>query len=815
MSAKAKSKLTPEQQKATMTRVLQKIKPYGFFVVCSLIVAAVSVAAQLYIPILCGNAIDMMLGKGAVDFAGVLRIIYEIIVVAVVAAFAQWLLSVCNNRITFAVSRDLRNAAMRKIQTLPLSYLDSHPSGDIVSRMVADVDTFADGLLMGFTQLFSGVLTILGTLLFMLQQNVPITLVVVCITPLSLVVASFLAKRSYKYFQSQSTVRGEQTALVNEMIEGQKVVQAFGHEAQSLEAFDEVNGRLQNVSLKAIFFSSMTNPATRFVNNIVYAGVGLVGAIYAVAGGITIGQLSIFLNYANQYTKPFNEISGVVTELQNALACAARVFELLDAEDQTPEAENAAKLVPDGHVQIEDVSFRYLPDRPLIEGLSLDVKPGQRIAIVGPTGCGKTTLINLLMRFYDVNSGSIKVSGTDIRDVTRASLRGSYGMVLQDTWLRAGTVRENIAYGKPDASLDEVVAAAKAAHADSFIRRLPEGYDTVIAEDGGNISQGQKQLLCIARVMLCLPPMLILDEATSSIDTRMELKIQNAFAQLMRGRTSFVVAHRLSTIENADCILVMNAGEPIELKEGESRQVADVFGVKVIQDSTGGLRFEDREGAEEEIGKSSVIVPEKGEYFVILSDGTKVWINSDSELEFPNRFGEDIREVKLKGEAYFEVTSDSRKPFYVLAGETKVHVLGTAFNVSAYREDRQTEVALLRGKVSFDVKDKVYVLVPGEIATLNRESGETIVRKGDVAAIVDWKAGRFNFEDMSLEELTVKLSRWYGVTFVFSDEAVKKLRFSGAMTKYRTLDYVLDMISKTTDVTFSLKENRVTVSSKK
>ena len=492
MSAKAKSKLTPEQQKATMTRVLQKIKPYGFFVVCSLIVAAVSVAAQLYIPILCGSAIDMMLGKGAVDFAGVLRIIYEIIVVAVVAAFAQWLLSVCNNRITFAVSRDLRNAAMRKIQTLPLSYLDSHPSGDIVSRMVADVDTFADGLLMGFTQLFSGVLTILGTLLFMLQQNVPITLVVVCITPLSLVVASFLAKRSYKYFQSQSTVRGEQTALVNEMIEGQKVVQAFGHEAQSLEAFDEVNGRLQNVSLKAIFFSSMTNPATRFVNNIVYAGVGLVGAIYAVAGGITIGQLSIFLNYANQYTKPFNEISGVVTELQNALACAARVFELLDAEDQTPEAENAAKLVPDGHVQIEDVSFRYLPDRPLIEGLSLDVKPGQRIAIVGPTGCGKTTLINLLMRFYDVNGGSIKVSGTDIRDVTRASLRGSYGMVLQDTWLRAGTVRENIAYGKPDAPLDEVVAAAKAAHADSFIRRLPEGYDTVIAEDGGKVAAFEK-----------------------------------------------------------------------------------------------------------------------------------------------------------------------------------------------------------------------------------------------------------------------------------------------------------------------------------
>ena len=564
MSAKAKSSLTPEQRKATLRRVLEKIRPYRFFVGCSLIVAAVSVAAQLYIPILCGSAIDLMLGKGRVDFAGVMQIILQIVAVAILAAFAQWLLSVCNNRITFSVSRDLRNAALRKIQTLPLSYLDSHPSGDIVSRMIADVDTFADGLLMGFTQLFSGLLTIFGTLLFMLWENVPITLVVVCITPLSLVVASFLAKRSYKYFQGQSTVRGEQTALVNEMIEGQKVVQAFGHEAESLASFDEVNTRLQDVSLKAIFFSSMTNPATRFVNNIVYAGVGLVGAIYAVAGGITIGQLSIFLNYANQYTKPFNEISGVVTELQNALACAARVFELLDAEDQTPEAENAAKLVPDGHVQIEDVSFRYLPDRPLIEGLSLDVKPGQRIAIVGPTGCGKTTLINLLMRFYDVNGGSIKVSGTDIRDVTRASLRGSYGMVLQDTWLRAGTVRENIAYGKPDAPLDEVVAAAKAAHADSFIRRLPEGYDTVIAEDGGNISQGQKQLLCIARVMLCLPPMLILDEATSSIDTRTEVRIQAAFARMMQGRTSFIVAHRLSTIREADVILVMKDGHIVE-----------------------------------------------------------------------------------------------------------------------------------------------------------------------------------------------------------------------------------------------------------
>ena len=589
MSAKAKAKLTPEQRKATLTRVLHKIRPYSLFVVCSLIVAAVSVAAQLYIPILCGDAIDLMLGKGNVDFAGVGRIIVEVLVVAVVAAFAQWLLSVCNNRITFSVSRDLRNEALRKIQTLPLSYLDSHPSGDIVSRMVADVDTFADGLLMGFTQLFSGVLTILGTLLFMLSENVVITLVVVCITPLSLLVASFLAKRSYKYFQGQSSVRGEQTALVNEMIEGQKVVQAFGHEAESLDAFDEVNGRLQDVSLKAIFFSSMTNPATRFVNNIVYAGVGLVGALYAVRGGITIGQLSVFLNYANQYTKPFNEISGVVTELQNALACAARVFELLDADDQIPEAENAAVLQPDGHVQLEDVSFRYLPDRPLIEGLSLDVKPGQRIAIVGPPGGGKTTLINLLMRFYDVNGGAIKVSGTDIRSVTRASLRGSYGMVLQDTWLRAGTVRENIAYGKPDATLDEVVAAAKAAHADSFIRRLPDGYDTVIAEDGGNISQGQKQLLCIARVMLCLPPMLILDEATSSIDTRTEVRIQKAFARMMQGRTSFIVAHRLSTIREADVILVMKDGHIVEQGNHDELLAAGGFYAKLYNSQFEGV----------------------------------------------------------------------------------------------------------------------------------------------------------------------------------------------------------------------------------
>ena len=589
MSAKAKNKLTPQQRKATLNRVLHKIRPYSAFVVCSLLVAAVSVAAQLYIPILCGDAIDKMLGKGNVDLAGVLRIAVSILVVAAVAALAQWLLSVCNNRITFSVSRDLRNEALRKIQTLPLSYLDSHPSGDIVSRMVADVDTFADGLLMGFTQLFSGILTIFGTLLFMLRENVPITLVVVCITPLSLVVAGFLAKRSYGYFQSQSTVRGKQTALVNEMIEGQKVVQAFGHEAESLAAFDEVNGQLQDVSLKAIFFSSLTNPATRFVNNIVYAGVGLVGALYAVRGGITIGQLSVFLSYANQYTKPFNEISGVVTELQNALACAARVFELLDAEDQVPETENAAALQPDGHVQLQDVSFRYLPDRPLIEGLSLDVQPGQRIAIVGPTGCGKTTLINLLMRFYDVNSGSIKVSGTDIRDVTRASLRGSYGMVLQDTWLRAGTVRENIAYGKPDATMDEVIAAAKAAHAHSFIRRLPDGYDTVIAEDGGNISQGQKQLLCIARVMLCLPPMLILDEATSSIDTRTEVRIQKAFARMMQGRTSFIVAHRLSTIREADVILVMKDGHIVEQGNHDELLAAGGFYAKLYNSQFEGV----------------------------------------------------------------------------------------------------------------------------------------------------------------------------------------------------------------------------------
>ena len=558
------SKTKQKLDQNTIHRVLKLIRPYAGMVILTLTFALITVVTTLLAPVLSGKAVDMILGPGQVDFAGLGKIAIAMAATIACTALAQWLMNVVNNRITFQVVRDMRVRAFEQLEILPLKYMDAHRPGDAISRITTDVEQFSDGLLMGFTQLFSGVLTILGTLLFMLSENVPITLVVVCITPLSLVVASFLAKRSYKYFQGQSTVRGEQTALVNEMIEGQKVVQAFGHEAESLAAFDEVNGRLQSVSLKAIFFSSMTNPATRFVNNIVYAGVGLVGAVYAVAGGITIGQLSIFLNYANQYTKPFNEISGVVTELQNALACAARVFELLDAEDQVPEAENAKVLETDGHVELKDVSFRYLPDRPLIEGLDLDVKPGQRIAIVGPTGCGKTTLINLLMRFYDVNGGSIEVAGNDIRSLTRASLRGSYGMVLQETWLRAGTVRENIAYGKPDATEEEIVAAAKAAHADSFIRRLPKGYDTVIAEDGGNISQGQKQLLCIARVMLCLPPMLILDEATSSIDTRTEVRIQAAFARMMQGRTSFIVAHRLSTIREADVILVMKDGHIVE-----------------------------------------------------------------------------------------------------------------------------------------------------------------------------------------------------------------------------------------------------------
>jgi len=552
------------ENRAALRRVLRALVPYRIFLFGSLAGAAVSVAAQLLVPILCGDAIDRMLGAGQVDLGAVGRFALAVALAAGTAALAQWVLAACNNRIAFCVSRDLRNAVIRKFQTLPLSYLDAHPAGDLVSRMIADVDTFSDGLLMGFTQLFTGVLTIAGTLLFMLAVNVPITLVVVGLTPLSLAAAGYIARHSYRFFGVQNAVRGEQTAYINEMIEGQKVVQAFGYEDRSLAAFDEVNGRLTAASLKAVFYSSLTNPATRFVNNIVYAGVGLSGALFAVAGGITVGQLSVFLSYANQYAKPFNEISGVVTELQNALSCAARVFALLDEADQPAEPADAAPLACDGRVQLEKVSFRYLPDRPLIENFDLDVQPGQRIAIVGPTGCGKTTLINLLMRFYDADSGRILVSGRDIRTVTRASLRGSYGMVLQDTWLKAGTIRENIAYGKPDADDAEIRAAAKAAHADSFIRRLPQGYDTVIAEDGGNISQGQKQLLCIARVMLRLPPMLILDEATSSIDTRTELRIQAAFARMMEGRTSFIVAHRLSTIREADRILVMRDGRIVE-----------------------------------------------------------------------------------------------------------------------------------------------------------------------------------------------------------------------------------------------------------
>ena len=548
-------------------RIWKHIRKYWFYIVCSLIFAALSVASQLYVPILTGNAIDHMIGVGKVDFVGVAAIVRVIVAATAVTAISQWIFGICNNKITYNVSRDLRNAAIAKIQRLPVSYLDAHPTGDLVSRVIADVEQFADGLLMGFTQFFTGVLTILGTLGFMLYVNVPITLVVVCVTPLSFIVAGFIAKKTYRNFHMQTEVRGEQTAFINEMIEGQKVVQAFCHEKENVDQFDEMNERLQKASLKAIFFSSITNPATRFVNNVVYAGVALVGALFAVSGGISVGQLSCFLSYANQYTKPFNEISGVVTELQNAMACASRIFELLDEEERTPDKADARVLTEeqvDGAVEISDVSFSYVPDRKLIEHFNLSVKPGERVAIVGPTGCGKTTMINLLMRFYDVDSGKICVSGTDIRDISRTSLRRSYGMVLQDTWLKSGTIYENIAYGRPDATKEQVIEAAKAAHAHSFIKRLPDGYATVISEDGGNISQGQKQLLCIARVMLCLPPMLILDEATSSIDTRTEIKIQQAFASMMKGRTSFIVAHRLSTIREADIILVMDSGKVIE-----------------------------------------------------------------------------------------------------------------------------------------------------------------------------------------------------------------------------------------------------------
>ena len=558
-----------KQQKGTLLRVLQYVKPYRVLVIVSLLCACVSAAAQLLIPILTGKAIDQMIGAGQVNLSGVLVFAVWIAVVAALSAVAQQFLATSNNKIAYNISRDLRNAAFHKLQRLPLSYLDAHPSGDLVSRMIADVDTFSDGLLMGFTQLFTGVVLIVGTLTIMLIKNWMIALLVVVLTPLSMFVASFIARKTHHYFTEQARVRGQQTALINELIEGQKVVQSFGHEAASLSDFDCINDELGRVSLNATFFSSLTNPSTRLVNNIIYAAVALVGALSAVGGGISVGDLSVFLSYASQYAKPFNEISGVVTELQNALACAARVFSLLDEDDRVPDKGNAAVLSPKGTIDLKDVCFRYVPDRPLIEGFNLHVKPGQRIAIVGPTGCGKTTMINLLMRFYDVNSGAILVDGTDIRDATRHSLRKSFGMVLQDTWLKAGTIRDNIAYGRPDASEEDVIAAAKAAHAYSFIRRLPDGYDTVITENGGNISQGQKQLLCIARVMLGgengeLPPMLILDEATSSIDTRTEIKIQSAFARLMNGRTSFIVAHRLSTIQEADVILVMKDGHIIE-----------------------------------------------------------------------------------------------------------------------------------------------------------------------------------------------------------------------------------------------------------
>lgn len=559
-----KASLDKTKSRIVLRRVISSLKPYRGYVFLSVLLAILSVATQLYIPILTGQAIDLFVGIGQIELSKILPILGMIAVAAALSAIAQWLLSLSNNRITYSLSRDLRDKMMKKLHKLPLSYLDSHSSGDLVSRMIADMDTFSDGILMLFTQLFTGVITIGGILGFMLYINATITLVVVVLTPLSLLVAAYIAKRSYQYFQNQSSVRGEQTALVNEMIEGQKVVQAFGYEARSQEAFDSVNTRLQRITLKSIFYSSITNPATRFVNNMVYAGVGLAGALFAIAGSLSVGQLSIFLNYANQYTKPFNEISGVITELQNALACAARVFELLDETEEVPEDENAVQLVSDGNISIDDVFFSYTPEQELIRDFNLTVKSGQKIAIVGPTGCGKTTLINLLMRFYDVNSGSISVSGHDIRNVTRASLRSNYGMVLQETWLKSGTIKENIAYGKPDATEEEIIAAAKAAYAHSFIKRMPEGYNTVISEDGGNISQGQKQLLCIARVMICFPPMLILDEATSSIDTRTEMKIQSAFSNLMKGRTSFIVAHRLSTIREADVILVMNQGRILE-----------------------------------------------------------------------------------------------------------------------------------------------------------------------------------------------------------------------------------------------------------
>lgn len=554
-----------KKQSQTIQKVLTYIRQYRFLVLLSLLFAAVTVFATLYFPILTGDAIDLIVEKGSVDFAGILAIIQKAGVMIAVTAAAQWLMNVINNRITYQVIRDIREEAFQKIQQLPLKYLDAHPTGEIVSRVIADVDQFADGLLMGFTQLFTGILTIAGTLCFMLSINVTITVVVVIVTPVSLFVAAFIAKSTYQMFQRQSQSRGAQTALIDEMIGGQKVVQAFGREKEVLKKFDAINADLEKYSLRAIFFSSITNPATRFVNSLVYTGVAVVGALAVINGNLSVGQLSCFLSYANQYTKPFNEISGVITELQNALACAARIFELIEEEPQVPDKEDARVLGhADGRVELSHVSFSYDPDQKLIEDFNLKVRPSQRIAIVGPTGCGKTTMINLLMRFYDPNAGQIRVSGTEMKDITRKSLRASYGMVLQETWLRSGTIRDNICMGMPQASQEKMIEAAKAAHAHSFIKRLPDGYDTVIKEDGGNLSQGQKQLLCIARVMLCLPPMLILDEATSSIDTRTEMRIQKAFQAMMQGRTSFIVAHRLSTIENADVILVMKGGKIIE-----------------------------------------------------------------------------------------------------------------------------------------------------------------------------------------------------------------------------------------------------------
>ena len=559
------------RQKGTLRKVLRYIKKYWVYLALSIVMAALTVTLTLYLPILTGRVIDLIVRKGEVDFDGVFAILRQMAVVIGITAAAQWVMNICNNKMTYRIVQDIRDEAFKRIEILPLKYIDEHSYGEVVSRVIADVDQFADGLLMGFTQFFTGVITILGTLGFMLSVNVGITGVVVLITPLSFLVAAFIARKTFVMFRAQSETRGEQTALIEEMIGNQKVVQAFSHEDEALEEFDEINGRLEKCSLKAIFYSSITNPSTRFVNNLVYAGVAVAGAVFAIRGGISVGQLSCFLSYANQYTKPFNEISGVVTELQNALACAARIFALIEEEPQIPDKDNAVCLGDvEGSVDLAHVDFSYVPDKKLITDFNLSVRPGQRVAIVGPTGCGKTTVINLLMRFYDVNAGSIRVEGHDIRDVTRKSLRANYGMVLQETWLKGGTVRDNIVMGKPEATEEEIIAAAKASHAHSFIKRLPDGYDTIIAEDGGNLSQGQKQLLCITRVMLCLPPMLILDEATSSIDTRTEIRIQKAFAAMMEGRTSFIVAHRLSTIREADMILVMKDGNIIEQGDHET-----------------------------------------------------------------------------------------------------------------------------------------------------------------------------------------------------------------------------------------------------